>query len=282
MMTEREALILMRRELDRCRKQFRCKVLDDYRVEVNRQMRSYSGHYGLCDTTEQRISISAQHVERDSDAEILGTVRHEIAHAITHWDEERKGIKHDNQYKCHHNELFYKWCVKIGCKPQRCIDSPRRPRHADEKPTYSLGCRCVCQNYKRLPKYIRTDETGRAFTYSWTRHEYWDSEELYMEYYREKWVKNNHYIDERLKPSRLEWELERNYLRCQFHYYRHDPREKPCNQPVYLYPYNDGYRMWYFGNPIRNFKIDEVPPKDCGHVVHHYPGQEDERKGEQR
>jgi hypothetical protein len=276
MMTERDALILTRNELDRCRKKFRCRVLDDYSVEINRRMRSYAGHFGLCDSTKKRISISAQHVERDSDAAVMDTIRHEIAHALTHWDEERKGIKHDNQYKRHHNDLFYKWCVKVGCKPQRCADAPRRPGHPDEKPKYSLGCRCICQHYKQLPSYIRTDETGRAFHYYWIRHEYWDSEESYTDYVKEVWVKKKRDIEERLKPDRVEWELGRNYLGCGFRAYKHDANEEPCNQPQYLYLYREGQAMWYFGQPILNFKIDEVPHKYSCSVRSHYPGQEGE------
>jgi len=270
-MTEREALILTRRELDRCRKQFRCKVLDEYGVEINRRMRSYRGIYGQCDTKKKRIKISAQHVERDPDAEVLDTIRHEIAHAITHWDEERKGIKHVTQYKCYHNDLFYKWCVKVGCKPQRCADGPNRPKYADEKPKYVLGCQCIRKRYKRLPPEIRTDETGRVFYYSWTRHEYWDSKEAYFEYFQEVWIKNNRAPAAHLKPIRVEWELGRHYLGCRFNRYRHEPHEKPCGQPVYLYPYDD-HDMWRFRNPIRNFKIDDVPPQDSCSASTHYPG----------
>jgi len=275
-MTEREALALARKELDRCRKRFRCKVLDDYSVEINRRMRSYAGHYGLCDVTRKRIKISAQHVERDSDAEVLDTIRHEIAHVITHWDEKRKGIKRANQYKRYHNDLFYKWCMKVGCKPQRCAQGPSRPKHADEKPKYMLGCKCICRVYKRLPEHVRTDETGRAFFYCWTRHEYWDRRGAYEEYVTEMFARNNRHAAEHLKPDRVEWELQRCYLSCQFHCYKHDPDDKPCNQPQYLYPYNNGYGMWYFGNPVPNVRIDDVPPKHSCSVSSHYPGQDDE------
>ena len=108
------------------------------------------------------------------------------------------------------------------------------------------------------------------------RHEYWDSEEVYMEYHRERWVKNNRYVADHLKPRRVEWELRRRYLGCQFHHYKHEAHEQACGTPLYLYHYNEGYGMWYFGNPIPNFKIDDVPLRNACSVSSHYPGEDDE------
>jgi len=266
-MTEKEAMRLARQELDRCRKAFRCPLLDDYSAVVSRRLKSLLGQ---CDCQKRRITISARHIERDSMDEIVDTIRHEIAHALTHWDEARKGIKHDSQYRRHHNDLFYAWCVKVGCAPKRCA-SLRRPLHADEEPRFILGCRCCRTCYKRLDARIRTDETGQVFSYHWVRHEFWESKAAYEEYILKVFGEHKRDCDpaDIPKPVRIEFDLQRTYWRCRFHQYRHEPYEKPCNQPVYLYHYDAL-------SPVLNFRIDDVPPQSYCTGTSHYPGDDDD------
>jgi predicted SprT family Zn-dependent metalloprotease len=64
---------------------------------------------GVCHYRPGRIELSAHFVERNSDAEVLDTILHEIAHALV-------GPRHG------HDAAWKAKCVEIGARPRRCYD----------------------------------------------------------------------------------------------------------------------------------------------------------------
>lgn len=65
---------------------------------------------GLCLYATQSIELSIHLVDRNSDAEIVDTLLHEIAHALV-----GPGHGHDSTWK--------QKCLEIGATPKRCGDA---------------------------------------------------------------------------------------------------------------------------------------------------------------
>lgn len=65
--------------------------------------------FGCCHTSDKKITLSKYLTELNSETEILDTILHEIAHALTP------------------NDISHGWywqmkAIEIGCKPNRCYD----------------------------------------------------------------------------------------------------------------------------------------------------------------
>lgn len=67
---------------------------------------------GACFYRARRISLSRHFVERNDEAAVLDTIRHEIAHALA-W-------KHDRETG--HGAAWRRWCRTTGARPVRCYD----------------------------------------------------------------------------------------------------------------------------------------------------------------
>jgi hypothetical protein len=82
----------------------------------------YAGFLGLCMHRDKVIILSAHHIDMHSDAELINTIRHEVAHAIVGanhghddiWAQKAKDIGCDNTLPCSHLDL-----------PERVIDAIR-------------------------------------------------------------------------------------------------------------------------------------------------------------
>lgn len=121
--------------------------LSDWSVRINPRLRR---SLGRCLRKQKVIELSLRHVQHDPPDEVLNTIRHEIAHALT-----RGG----------HNRAFYAMCKTVGARPQRLTQIDRPFCYPDERPKYACGCHCKTVLYKRRPSTLRTDEKGRVFSY---------------------------------------------------------------------------------------------------------------------
>jgi predicted SprT family Zn-dependent metalloprotease len=86
--------------------------LDDWRVELDGAKR----RAGVCRFGERVIGLSAPLTRLHGEAEVLDTIRHEIAHALAG---PRAG----------HGEVWQAVATRIGCSTRRClpVDAPRVP-----------------------------------------------------------------------------------------------------------------------------------------------------------
>jgi predicted SprT family Zn-dependent metalloprotease len=65
---------------------------------------------GACFYRARRISLSRHFVERNDEATVLDTIRHEVAHALA-WEHDRA---------TGHGSAWRKWCRATGARPIRC------------------------------------------------------------------------------------------------------------------------------------------------------------------
>jgi hypothetical protein len=78
--------------------------LVDWNVRISRAFKTL----GTCSCGTKTISLSKNYIETADDADIMNTILHEIAHALT------PGQKH--------NEVWKKKAIEIGCDGKRCAD----------------------------------------------------------------------------------------------------------------------------------------------------------------
>jgi predicted SprT family Zn-dependent metalloprotease len=96
-MNKEEAKRIARQKMDE-------NGLQDWKINIET---AYS-RAGVCFHYEKEIRLSEQYIARMPEIEVLDTILHEIAHAIL-----PTGHGHDEVWKA--------TCIKIGCRPQRCI-----------------------------------------------------------------------------------------------------------------------------------------------------------------
>jgi predicted SprT family Zn-dependent metalloprotease len=77
--------------------------LHDWSFAYNRRKQTL----GLCVYERRTIELSVYFVDGNSDAEVLDTILHEIAHALV-------GPRHG------HDAVWKRKCVEIGARPERC------------------------------------------------------------------------------------------------------------------------------------------------------------------
>ncbi len=65
---------------------------------------------GLCHHAIRLIELSGYFTQMNSEAEILDTILHEIAHALV-------GVRHG------HNAVWKRKALELGCKPKSCADA---------------------------------------------------------------------------------------------------------------------------------------------------------------
>lgn len=105
---------------------------------------------GLCDFRNRVIEVSHLHARLDSQSQILDTILHEIAHALT-W------IIHGNGVSVHGPE-WKAQCIRVGANPKACADA--NDEGIVSKPgkwvAHCPGCKKEF-NWHRKPKHL----TGR-------------------------------------------------------------------------------------------------------------------------
>lgn len=79
--------------------------LDGWKFEWLKRVVKFS-KAGCCNYKTKTIKLSPTFVELNSDEEIINTILHEIAHALT--------PKH------HHNKFWKRKAIEIGCTGSRC------------------------------------------------------------------------------------------------------------------------------------------------------------------
>ncbi len=94
-----ETLRLLRKTMDK-------HGLHDWSSRLDNATR----RFGLCSSRRKLISISRHLAKLNSDEQVLDTILHEIAHALSPMFE-------------YHGSMWKKKCVEIGANPQRCYDS---------------------------------------------------------------------------------------------------------------------------------------------------------------
>jgi len=116
---------------------------------------------GCCKHSQQTIALSEYYTKLNSEADILDTLKHEIAHALV-------------GFKQGHNHVWKAMCLKIGAKPERCYDSnvtmPKgrwtatcnnctKTFHKHRKPKHINGRYCIkCGPVKGSLQYSLTNQ----------------------------------------------------------------------------------------------------------------------------
>ena len=73
--------------------------------------------FGACHYRKKKITLSRRIVLDNPENEVILTLLHEVAHALSYLRHGRKG--------CGHGTLWKQVCVEIGAKPERCYDSSK-------------------------------------------------------------------------------------------------------------------------------------------------------------
>ena len=98
--------------------------------------------FGCCNYTKKEISLSKPLIEANDYVQVLDTILHEIAHALT------PGAGHGSEWK--------KMCVKIGAKPERCYSSEDTTIIAGKYRAVCGGCGKTHTRHKRVPRGRKT------------------------------------------------------------------------------------------------------------------------------
>jgi predicted SprT family Zn-dependent metalloprotease len=133
---------------------------DGWKFKFNRARLSF----GVCSYRTRTIKLSAPLTELNQDDQVLNTIRHEIAHALTPGD--------------HHGPAWKQKAIELGCNGERVIQqfeiklpptkySVRCPvcgaiygrsrRPPDNRPRYCTAC--FRKGYRRPVEYYCNDET---------------------------------------------------------------------------------------------------------------------------
>lgn len=123
-------------------------ALNDWTFAFNRRKRAF----GMCDFQKRTIYLSAVLTELNGEAEVKGTLLHEIAHALA-----GPGAGH--------GPVWRKVARAVGAKPRRCYSAEEvrqpqsryllvcpsceasTPRH--RRPTKFYACRSCCDRYNK-------------------------------------------------------------------------------------------------------------------------------------
>ena len=94
---------------------------------------------GVCDYQRSTIVLNEFYVDHNSEKDVIDTLKHEIAHALT------PGHKHDKVWKS--------VALRLGCKPERCGKTKILTRPG----AYGAVCPCCGTrfNKSRKPKYAQ-------------------------------------------------------------------------------------------------------------------------------
>lgn len=98
--------------------------------------------FGCCNYTKKEISLSKPLIETNDYVQVLDTILHEIAHALT------PGDGHGSKWKM--------MCVKIGAKPERCYSSKDTNVIAGKYKAICGGCGKEFTRFKRVPRGRKT------------------------------------------------------------------------------------------------------------------------------
>lgn len=120
--------------------------LSDWRFAFNRRRRAF----GLCDYTYRTIYLSAVLTELNDEAQVRGTILHEIAHALA-------------GHEAGHGPKWQEVALQIGARPRRCFDDAavKQPPGSYEllcpncqavmtcyrKPKRTYACHACCERY---------------------------------------------------------------------------------------------------------------------------------------
>lgn len=119
--------------------------------------------FGSCRPRIRTITLSRHLTFLNTQEQVLDTILHEIAHALTLGDG--------------HGEKWKKMCLRIGAKPQRCYEEIEVLTPARRPAPYAIGCkrcdwwadrrrltrrRLVCRTC-REPVVFRLSATGEEF-----------------------------------------------------------------------------------------------------------------------
>jgi predicted SprT family Zn-dependent metalloprotease len=105
--------------------------------------------FGCCNYTKKEISLSRPLIEANEHPQVLDTILHEIAHALTPGH--------------HHDEVWKAKCREIGCKDERCYSDKDTVLIAGKYKAVCGGCGKTHNRHKRPSK-------GRRFACLWQNH----------------------------------------------------------------------------------------------------------------
>lgn len=116
---------------------------------------------GLCDYGKKKIFLSENYVFNNDETLVEDTIRHELAHAFSHFLYGYAGSGH--------NHLWRHVCVQVGARPQRCksnedgltpTEGKYVLRHKETHEVFSHYHKFPTKSYRQVSKiYIR----GRKF-----------------------------------------------------------------------------------------------------------------------
>jgi predicted SprT family Zn-dependent metalloprotease len=127
--------------------------LDDWKFRFNKRKRSL----GVCRFSVKRIELSLEFALEGQTKDIIDTVKHEVAHAIT-----GPGHAHDDEWKAN--------AIKLGCPPTACADGVSMPE-SGRGAKYIAVCVCGTPHYLyRRPKRMEgwyCKSVGKGFPLVW-------------------------------------------------------------------------------------------------------------------
>lgn len=86
-----------------------CELIDKHIPGWSFKFSRAKRQFGKCIPSKKIILLSAPLTELNNDKEVIGTILHEIAHAMTPGK--------------HHGRFWKHQAVALGCRPGRCYDS---------------------------------------------------------------------------------------------------------------------------------------------------------------
>jgi hypothetical protein len=93
--------------------------LNDWHIRLSQDLNS--GFVGLCSYKDKCIILNAHHIDSHPEPEILNTIRHEVAHALT------EGDRHGEKWQAKAKELgctYISHCMAYSLSPE-IIDAIR-------------------------------------------------------------------------------------------------------------------------------------------------------------
>ena len=94
--------------------------------------------FGACHYGPKKITLSRQLVSINPKDQVVDTILHEIAHALTPG--------------AHHGPVWKSKCIEIGAKPERCYTAETTNTVAGRYKAVCGGCGKTYERYKRLPR----------------------------------------------------------------------------------------------------------------------------------
>ena len=105
------------------------------------QLDTAKRRFGYCSYTRKIISLSQPLTTVNNEVEVLDTILHEIAHALTP--------------KAHHGPIWMAKCIELGCRPVRCYTTVNVIAVASRYKAKCGACGSLFERLKQVKRFRR-------------------------------------------------------------------------------------------------------------------------------